>query len=388
MNTTLFLEPIDILMLRGNKLFGDPGSYGHAQMPPWPSVFAGAIRSRMLADAGLDWNPRRRDRPVTHHPELGTPDAPGAFTLAACQLARRDRQGRIERLYTLPADLVVSSAGAQLLRPLALSSGIASSSELPLHPVLGEAQRSKPEGARWLTEAGWQEYLQGRPPTSEQLVPTGDLWQIDFRVGVGLDPAKRAAEEGKLFSVEAVALASKRNGRSHDVGFLVEVQGATPPVEGLLRFGGDGRACTIERDDTQVTTLDRGKLAQAGRLRLVQTTPGIYARGWLPTGADQSQRRSDGAIRFALNGVSGWIACAAVPRSEVISGFDLSRWEPKPAERVTPTGSVWWLELDAGVNAEALGKLVERGLWTDAEFRASTRRAEGYNRVSLAAWID
>ncbi|MDY6813388.1 MAG: type III-B CRISPR module-associated Cmr3 family protein, partial [Pseudomonadota bacterium] len=54
MSTSVFIEPLDVLFLRGNKLFGDPGSYGEALIPPWPSIAAGALRSRMLADDGTD----------------------------------------------------------------------------------------------------------------------------------------------------------------------------------------------------------------------------------------------------------------------------------------------------------------------------------------------
>jgi CRISPR-associated protein Cmr3 len=50
--TSVFIEPLDVLMLRGNKLFGDPGSYGESLVPPWPSVAAGAIRSAVLAREG------------------------------------------------------------------------------------------------------------------------------------------------------------------------------------------------------------------------------------------------------------------------------------------------------------------------------------------------
>ncbi len=47
---TCFIEPLDVLFLRGNKLFGDPGSYGESLVPPWPSIAAGALRSRLLAE--------------------------------------------------------------------------------------------------------------------------------------------------------------------------------------------------------------------------------------------------------------------------------------------------------------------------------------------------
>ncbi|MBI4864718.1 MAG: hypothetical protein HY815_31355 [Candidatus Riflebacteria bacterium] len=49
----LAIEPLDVLHLRGNRLFADSG-HGECVMPPWPSVFAGALRTRILADLGVD----------------------------------------------------------------------------------------------------------------------------------------------------------------------------------------------------------------------------------------------------------------------------------------------------------------------------------------------
>ena len=45
-----FVEPLDVLMVRGNKSFGGDGQHGEAVMPPWPSLFAGAFRSALLGN--------------------------------------------------------------------------------------------------------------------------------------------------------------------------------------------------------------------------------------------------------------------------------------------------------------------------------------------------
>ena len=75
-----------------------------------------------------------------------------------------------------------------------------------------------------------------------------------------------------------------------------------------------------------------------------------------------------------------------MPRAEVVSGWDLAHWQPKPAQRAAPTGSVYWLdELDA--TPKALRELVEQGLWPGAGADAG-RRAEGFNRLALARWQD
>jgi CRISPR-associated protein Cmr3 len=117
---------------------------------------------------------------------------------------------------------------------------------------------------------------------------------------------------------------------------------------------------------------------------MVLTSPGLFERGWLPTGA--ADAGCGEAVAFSLHGVSGRIVCAAVPRAEVVSGWDLARWQPKPALRAAPAGSVYWLELDGSVSADALRKLVEHGLWTEAQYNTDLRRAEGFNRVALAQW--
>lgn len=376
---TVFLEPLDVLFLRGNKLFGDAGSYGESLVPPWPSVAAGAIRSRMLADAKLDLAAFARGE--VEHPELGTPAAPGSFVVTAFHLARRGADGSVELLVAPPADLVVSEDEGRVetctLAPIAVNA-VAASALLPLLSVLAEPKRNKPASGWWLTEAGWRAYLSGKTPTPDQLVRASDLWAIDARVGVGLDADMRRASDGKLFTVQAVAMHA-------GVGFLAVVSGATPPANGCVRLGGDGRAAAVSTLDKTLPESDYAAIVQARRCRLVLTTPGLFAGGWLPTGTEVDRRREDGALRFELAGVAGWIVCAAVPRAETVSGWDLARRQPKPAERVAPAGSVYWLELDEGVPAEALGKLAAVGLWREPCEDAG-RRAEGFNRFIFAAY--
>ena len=73
-----------------------------------------------------------------------------------------------------------------------------------------------------------------------------------------------------------------------------------------------------------------------------------------------------------------------MPRAEVVSGWNLALGQPKPAERAVPSGSVYWIDqLDA--TPAQLRKLAEQGLWADANQNAS-RRAEGFNRFSFAAF--
>ncbi len=388
---TLFIEPLDVLILRGNKLFGDPGSFGESLVPPWPSVAAGAIRSALLAHKGVDLQEFATGR-VTD-PELGTPQQPGPFRVMDFRLARRFADRRVEPLYAPPADLVFQrradgSLEGVRIEPKALPTGIHSSAPTEKLAILPERERSKPESGYWLTQEGWQAYLLGNGlDPAQHLVPTHGLWTLDPRVGVGLDPAKRSAAQGKLFTVQAVVMEKQyqTNGHGHDVGFLATVEGATIPDGLMLRFGGDGRAAKANlipapSSETGLSSVI-DQIVQSGRCRLILTSPGLFSGGWLPTGATDCDA---GDIRFDLHGVKARIVCAAVPRAEVISGWDLAKWQPKPAQRVVPTGAVYWLDqLEA--TAEQLRELIVQGLWTNPPADAA-RRVEGFNRFTWGLW--
>jgi len=367
-----YIEPVDVLFLRGNKLFGDPGSYGEALVPPWPSAAAGAIRSAILARDGVDLAAFGKGQ--QRHDTLGTPQQPGAFSVRAFRLARQT-DGGTEALYAPPADLVVSRdedgmVAIRRLTPHRPARGIDCSLPTEKLPILAQPGRGKPDSGRWLTEAGYHSHLQGNTPAPDQLIGTDQLWAMDERVGVGLEPTRRRAEDGRLFTVQAVAF---REG----VGFLAATEGDGFEQETLLRFGGDGRAARCRHVDYQPPAVDLEAICEARRCRIVLTAPGIFPNGWRLPGMD-----ADG--NFELMNVKGRVVAAAVGRAEVISGWDLARWQPKPAHRAAPTGSVYWIENLEAV-PEALGNLASHGLWPETGYDAQ-RKAEGFNRFDWGLW--
>ncbi|MCY4212624.1 MAG: type III-B CRISPR module-associated protein Cmr3 [Gammaproteobacteria bacterium] len=383
-----FIEPLDVLVLRGNKLFGDPGSFGESVVPPWPSVAAGALRSALLARKGI--SPSLFAAGAHHDFELGTPEHPGSFVLTAFNLARRwhDSPAQAEPLQPLPADLILCKQDdgrlvAEKLHPHQLHRGIRCSSATPALAVLSEKERRKPETGHWLTVTGWKKHIAGKSIDADaDLVRSAELWRVDLRVGVGLERQSRRAADGALFSTEAVALRKAEHqpvtSRRYDIGFLAETVGVEIPDDLPLRFGGDGRVALCRSVSVEPAVPDYDAIAAAGRCRLVLTAPGIFRDGWLPTGATDTNNE----ITFDLHGVRGRLVCAAVRRAQTVSGFDLARQRPKPAQRVAPIGSVYWLD-DVHATPEALRKLVAEGLWSDLPEDAS-RRAEGFNRLILA----
>jgi CRISPR-associated protein Cmr3 len=297
----------------------------------------------------------------------------------------------VEPLFSLPADLVTTrrldgEIEVRRMAPHRPTGGILSSAPTACLAVLPEKERAKPVTGLWLTAKGWGLYLRGESiEGSKHLVASAKLWALEARVGVGLDPLRRIAEEGKLFTVQAVAFRRKEHGdpegvAAFDVGFLAAVTGAELPAQLTLRLGGDGRGAVAERAQAIVPEPDYEAIAQARRGRLILTAPGIFANGWRPTGASGEGRD----LRFDLHGVSARLVCAAVPRTEIVSGFDLAGWQPKPAHRIAAAGSVYWLE-ELNASPDSLRKLAERGLWSDPP-ENSQRCAEGFNRCTFATY--
>lgn len=373
MSSWHFIEPMDVLYLRGNKLFGDPGSYGEALVPPWPSTVAGAIRSSILARDKIDLCDFSQGK-ITH-PVLGTPNSPGTFSILSFSLARKTQNG-VESLHAIPADLIISTTNTDTLtikklRPTQLQARIQTSLPTTQIPVMAEKERSKPARGFWLTQQGYTNYLQGKLPSENDLVASATLWSLDERVGVGLKPTSRRAEDGKLFTAQAVAF-------QYGIGFLCAVAGISRS-EGTLRLGGDGRGARLEPAEYAAPPISLNSLLNAHCCRIVLTAPGIFPEGWrLPGMAEDGN--------FELNGVRGRVVAAAVSRGETVSGWDLAanngRGQPKPANRAAPAGSVYWIEkLEA--TPEALGKLAKFGLWPEDSHDVQ-RRAEGFNRFQFA----
>jgi CRISPR-associated protein Cmr3 len=388
MSTSVFIEPLDVLLLRGNKLFGDPGSHGEALIPPWPSVAAGALRSRMLADDGVDLAAfgaiGRETHPLPGHAcSAGRRSPSPAFIWRAATPT-----GARNCCMAPPADLVVFEERAprsvQRMAPTAPAAGLASSAELPLLPVLAAGGAAQ-AGRRLLADRGglgrtiWPVAYPRPKPIGSGPARCGSSTTASAS---GLDAERRRAKDGQLFSMQAIAFAKREHGGETDVGFLATVSGAEPPTSGLVRLGGDGRAAALHPvNDYRPPAPDYEAIVAARCCRLLLTSPGLFAGGWLPSGANAATRRADGAIRFELHGAAGLSAppCRA-PRS---SGLGPGPAAPKPACAPRPpaasTGSTTWRPRPRRSQACRAGPVARRPAH-DAQ-----RRAEGFNRYTFAA---
>lgn len=369
------ITALDVLNFRGNKNFGEAGEHGESQMPPQPSIFAGALRSYWLAEQKVDLhqfkNAQHLADPVLNV-QLGTPTKPGSFRVQQLCLAKINNHQLTDIYIPVPADVLALEKSTHVLQPLTMPKGIATSGVLPQQAAL-KAKAEKPKGGQWLNKAGIAAYLQGQPLNeATHLIASANLWKTDERLGIALDTQKRTAEEGKIYTTESIAM-------NEEIGFLVAITGAENyPESGNLRLGGDGRAAQMSVCNGAMPAPDWQKIESQKRFKIILTTPALFNEGW-----HWGQELAPTKLQVKIGNGTATLVSAAVNRFGVISGWDLAKWQPKDAQRITPTGSVYWLENYTG-NIASLQQQLDEGIALDT--LEISRRAEGYNNFMIANW--
>lgn len=389
--TYYYVRPTDSLFVRGNLAFGDSGEHGTGQMPPPPSLFAGAFRSALLGRDASQLNSflsqgRCSDAALAQC--LGTPEVPGDFRITWLSLAgETDIETTPEPIAPLPADLLMLGNTFATLEPRTVACGVQSAGDLPFRATLVSAKQEKPKGGVYLDAKALSQYLSGQRPEQAHSIESKHLYQRDPRLGIGLNADARTAEEGQIYTTEGFAFSPKDHkatAKFASTGFLVGIQGVADlmPAEGVLRLGGDGRSAHYRRVNFSapvVPTLP----GQAKRFRLLLQTPALFSQGWLPEGVTL---QDDGSYRLQGDGFQARLACAALGRRDTVSGWDLYQWQPKPAQAAVPAGSVYWFDEFDG-DFGKLAAWLNQGLWPqNPDTLQQTRRTEGYNRALFGVW--
>lgn len=391
--TARFITPQDVLLPRGNRAFGQAGEHGAALELPWPSAFAGALRSTLLArdPAALAAFPARPAGALGD--VLGTPEAPGSFRLSWLSFALRDAGGAIEPVVPLPADRTAIDLGDgsglvtfRAARPARWPDGVAGSGALPMTALLRDAPRGKPASALLVGREALERYLNDDALRADGAMP--QLMSKELRLGIALDAQSRTAAEGALYTSEALRFARRDEPlapggavSAHDAGYLVVIDGdgALLAPSGMLRLGGDGRAARHEALDFEPPSPPLERIERDRRFKLVLTTPALWPTGWLPP----QVQNEGGDLVLRLPGASARLACAASARHDVVSGWNLVTRRPKTAQRAVPAGSVYWFDRVEG-DAGKLAAWTAQGVWPNNA--DAMRRAEGFNNALLAVW--
>ena len=357
----VFIEPNDVLFFRDGKPFEAGGDHvARLAFPPSPIPFYGAIRAALIADhyASFDAFANKRGGTESVRPIVGTKDKEGSLTIEDFGLARMTNSG-IERLFPIPSDVVKvkDQSTYHILSPETNAVNVLSNMPVYLRLLGTKATSEFLEAASgFLTEEGYKIYLQGQKIAATTVRKHEDVFQPEYRVGIGRNNATRSAEEGRLYSIEFARL-QKKSGEEY--GFVLTLGGLTGLADStwkrmLLRLGGESRSALLQAMDYPSVTQSK----PVGRMfKIVFLTHAIFKQGWIP----DSFIATSNAVLGELGEKTVQLIAAAVPRHVPLGGWDIANNRAKPMRRAVAAGRVYYFDSLDSPPSFRIGNIIHLG---------------------------
>lgn len=389
--TPFLIEPRDPLIARD----GRPSALGRFESLdfPLPSTIAGATRTRMAAAEGAF--------------DLGQEDTARLLGLAVHGplLARLAGEGVANFFAPAPRDAVViqSQDGARRYRlaPRALPPGCSCDAEGKLESLTfaaGGWQRTLNEKATMAAPAFWswatfEDWLTNPKDEGDFAGHHEGLGHLprEARAHLAIEPGERIGKEGALFATEGLRFLSSFGDRGKldplRLGLYcrAEEDAAGEKIgkplalrEELAPIGGERRLARWRPQAEpwpELPRVIRENVTKTRRARLILLTPAIFAAGALP-GWNDAGFPGQPAVRVRVK-------AAALPRAQVVSGWDLREQKPKPTRRLVAAGSVYFVELD-GDEAD-IGAWCE-SVWLRPVSDHEQDRRDGFGLAALGIW--
>ena len=389
---TLNIIPHDPIIARDGRPSGE-GNRLRSLNWIYPSVIAGSVRTLLGKTVSPQTTARPFDDDVLIH-RLKETTITGPFPCAE------------DKLYLpAPRDLVIYEKDDQKhimpLRPKSLNTE--EGCDMPhescwpievtedIKPAKAPAFWSQNKMAQWLSLDNPEDFNAPTEHTGDFL----DAFQKEDRVHAKIDPERFAAEEGKLFSTEGLAISSvdvplyKERLKQIGITLVARVSSANADLENALAnlsawhpLGGERRLAYFKSQNNSALWSCPDKVVQAlsgsAGVRMVLASPALFSRGWLPGWLDTTSLEGSPpgcAVRLKLRG-------ACVGRWQPISGWSLEKGRrgPKPVRRLVPDGSVYFFEILSGDPQELAD------LWLGCVSDEEQDRRDGFGASLWGVW--
>ena len=282
-----------------------------------------------------------------------------------------------------PADLKPGAIMAPLLH-------VPGKSNLPaavLYPAGADLEASKDVCDPWISLAELSKYLNGNPDV--RTVPNSELFEIEERPGIEVDPELHSAVDGKLFFGsylrlhENVRMCLFAECMSMQTDVIEEFYSGRK--EQSFTFGGQ-RGVVISRTekfDPENIPLpfNCGLPTRSRYIKWVLLSPAAYSRGWLPSFLNDDGKvmlsrlsgeqpvRSDFSTRKAYREacqkasvpVKARLVSAVIPKNRSCSGWNQERGWPEDTLNLVPPGTVYYFEAETEEDGMALASLLTQG---------------------------
>lgn len=377
--TTWIIEPRDPLIVRDGRPFGpDPGARAKSLPFPFPSTTTGGVRTRAGLKNGIFEDSQSNIAAVKKIKVRGP------------LLVELNESDNIKSwLAPAPADAILfpvendpDQVSCQRLVPLETPAG----SHINLGGGLALVGLTKPTGQKPYPEAPrfwrWDHFERWlTDPLAQQQLAAKDLGhhgpQPEQRMHVRLEPESGTGMEGFLFLTSGLeffhATSQPATLAVTRLGLAVETEATI--AAGIAPLGGERRLMAWRQADTswpQALPSLKEEIASTGACRLVLLTPGYFTEGYRPGWLEQPHQ-----------GVTSTLEAVALPRPQVVSGWDFENNKPKPTRRLAPAGTVYFLKL-AGSTTD-IEQWVEEW-WMTCVSDDDELASAGFGLAALGTW--
>jgi CRISPR-associated protein Cmr3 len=386
----LNIEPRDVLFFRNAKPISG-AAIGEGGNWPFPSVFHHALLSAFHER----W-PERQTWEHNHHVPANPPTkSRTTYRFGGLQAVGVFPAQGDTLYFPTPADLLYADDRGKKLCLLEPGS-LAGEHDLPaplkygcFKPAHGQATKKTP--GQWLAGGEYERYLNGEVEELKTTT-TNDLYEIEYRPGIGIDPRTGAADigddeaGGKFYLAEYLRLKEYRAGapgismkgfatciqsRAKDgTATDVKEQYFAPGHTSHFVFGGQRGVAQLQgvRNGERNTTLFKPRTISSRRIKWTLLTPAIFTKGWLPgwicpeTGAVRSfsmperekhESRAEWRKRVkdeVKESILGHLVAACINKPMPCSGWNMyggkqEQAGARPTRLCVPAGSVYYFEV-------------------------------------------
>lgn len=391
------IEPLDPLIARD----GRPAAVGQFTTVdfPYPSMVAGAVRTRMGSEGGAFTIPGNALQELREKVHVRGP-----------LLAELDSEGCVHQwLAPAPRDAVILNdeedrpALKRLVpRQLGPAEVMDSLPEKGLIPLgfEGSGPYGKPPAGvpffwTWAELESWLKKPRDQPGVDLTSLGIGRL-PVETRAHLAIQPGERVGLDGMLFQTAGLRFLQEGASRLKPRRLALSLETQEANVAGrdlalerqIAPLGGERRLARwspASREWPRILESIRKQIVATRRARLMLLTPALFEGGALP-GWSGANWPLGGALQATVR-------AAAAPRHEVVSGWDLAasngegkpKGRPKPTRRLVPAGSVYFLELQG--SETDLQDWCEN-TWLACVSDGEQDRRDGFGLAVLGTWED
>ena len=369
------INPRDPLIFRDGKPFNaDAGARAKSLPFPFPSTIIGAVRTL----AGTDPKTGKFDtaqieellKKKIYGPlliELGDEEQNYLFPAPAdALLLKHTTEEEKARLIELSPMMLKEGEKTDLDEELAVIA--------PSEPTKEKPHRKAPHYWKEDVFLSWLKNPVNRDVELEKMGHDGPV--IESRMHVQIDANTGTGDDSALFQTSGLEFTHLLRDEKEKYPSLSKTKMLALAIEtdadlnkGMGFLGGERRVAQWEKSSLELPKYPpevKKEISQQGACRLILLTPAYFEKGYIPTWLK---------AEYDLE-----IIAAAVPRYQVVSGWDYKLNKPKPTRRLVPAGSVYFLKI---------GKDIQNFIDTVWMYNISDgdqNRLDGFGLAVLGSW--